>query len=106
MAAAYSAFGRFDSARSFLEGAGWPQRQILTSWRRIGVVKGTRMPRPTSHILELARRGAEHRYRELQEELASLERTFPKLGERVGRRLGEAVNTAQRTVSTVTRRPR
>jgi hypothetical protein len=37
------------------------------------------MPRHSSHILELARRGAEHRYRELKTEMESLVRHFPHL---------------------------
>jgi hypothetical protein len=64
------------------------------------------MPRRPSHILELARKGAEHRYQELKAELASLQRAFPDLGERVGRTLGEAVNTAERTVNDVAQRRR
>jgi hypothetical protein len=38
------------------------------------------MPRHSSHILELARRGAEHRYAELQAEIAALVNAFPTLG--------------------------
>ena len=38
------------------------------------------MPKPSSHILELAKRGAEHRYRELKAELATLAKLFPHLG--------------------------
>jgi hypothetical protein len=37
------------------------------------------MPRTSSQILELAKRGAEYRYRELSEELSSLVRQFPHL---------------------------
>ena len=37
------------------------------------------MAKHSSSILELARRGAQHRYEELQEELASLVRQFPDL---------------------------
>ena len=37
------------------------------------------MAKHSSHILELARKGAEHRYAELKEELASLVRDFPHL---------------------------
>ena len=64
------------------------------------------MPRHSSQILELARKGAEHRYRELKSELASLERAFPGLAERAGRALGETVNAVEKTVSTVVRRRR
>jgi hypothetical protein len=37
------------------------------------------MPRHPSHLLELAARGAKHRYDELQAERASLIRQFPSL---------------------------
>ena len=37
------------------------------------------MAKHSSSILELARRGAQHRYEELQQELASLVRQFPDL---------------------------
>jgi hypothetical protein len=36
----------------------------------------------SSHILEMARKGAQHRYRELKEELASLVKHFPHVAER------------------------
>jgi hypothetical protein len=36
----------------------------------------------SSHILEMARKGAEHRYRELKEELASLMKHFPHVAGR------------------------
>ena|SRR5438067_1334066 len=37
------------------------------------------MPKHSSHILELAKRGAEARYRDLVEELRSLTKSFPHL---------------------------
>ena len=37
------------------------------------------MAKHSSHILELARRGAEHRYAELKAEMAALVKTFPGL---------------------------
>lgn len=37
------------------------------------------MAKHSSHVLELARKGAEHRYEELKAEIASLVRTFPHL---------------------------
>ncbi len=37
------------------------------------------MAKHSSHILELARRGAEHRYRELKAEIALLREYFPDL---------------------------
>jgi hypothetical protein len=45
------------------------------------------MPKHSSHVLELARKGAEHRYQELKAEIASLVKTFPHLtGRRRSRR--------------------
>ena len=44
------------------------------------------MAKHSSHILELARKGAHHRYQELKAEIASLERHFPHLGEGRGSR--------------------
>jgi hypothetical protein len=52
------------------------------------------MAKHSSSILELARRGAQHRYEELQTELASLVRQFPDL--RRGAR--EVVKRGRRTV--------
>jgi hypothetical protein len=44
------------------------------------------MAKHPSHILELARKGADHRYQELKAEIASLVKHFPHLGEsRAGR---------------------
>jgi hypothetical protein len=37
------------------------------------------MPRYPSHILDLAKRGAEHRYQELQADIESLVKLFPHL---------------------------
>jgi hypothetical protein len=42
-------------------------------------VSSAAMAKHSSSILELARRGAQHRYEELQEELASLVQQFPDL---------------------------
>jgi hypothetical protein len=42
-------------------------------------VSSTAMAKHSSSILALARRGAQHRYEELQAELASLVRQFPDL---------------------------
>ena len=37
------------------------------------------MAKHSSHILELARKGAEHRYQELKAEIAALRKYFPEL---------------------------
>jgi hypothetical protein len=45
------------------------------------------MAKHSSHILELARKGADHRYQELKAEIAALAKHFPHLaGSRGGRR--------------------
>ena len=56
------------------------------------------MPRPSSHILELARKGAEHRYQELKSELSVLIKNFPHLAEQAGAAVGHAVGTAENVV--------
>jgi hypothetical protein len=44
------------------------------------------MPKQSSHILELAKRGAEHRYAELKTEIVALVRAFPHLRTHARRR--------------------
>jgi hypothetical protein len=41
------------------------------------------MAKHSSHILEMARKGAEHRYEELKAEIAALVKHFPRLTGRV-----------------------
>src|SRR5882672_2910983 len=43
------------------------------------------MPKQSSHILELAKRGAEARFRELVDELKSLTQSFPHLRDSIDR---------------------
>jgi hypothetical protein len=47
--------------------------------RRLDAAVGGSMARHPSHILELARKGAEHRHQELKEQLAELVKAFPYL---------------------------
>jgi hypothetical protein len=49
------------------------------------------MAKHSSHVLEMARKGAEHRYEELKAELARLVRSFPHLARRGGKRVAKAV---------------
>ena len=56
------------------------------------------MPKHSSHILELARRGAEHRYQELKTEIGSLVKLFPHLRSRSGGLLSAPVETVQRAI--------
>jgi hypothetical protein len=51
------------------------------------------MPDYSSHILELAKRGAAHRYQELKTELALLVRQFPHLRGGSARRVGSPAET-------------
>jgi hypothetical protein len=44
------------------------------------------MAKHSTHILELARKGAEHRYRELRAEITALRKYFPQLGGGTGAR--------------------
>jgi hypothetical protein len=64
------------------------------------------MPRPSSHILELARKGAELRYQELKTEISALVKDFPHLAEHAGTALGTATGRAEATVKKVARRGR
>jgi hypothetical protein len=54
------------------------------------------MPKYSSNILEFARRGAEHRYRELNAEIASLVKHFPHLRSRSGGPRSAPVETVKR----------
>jgi len=59
------------------------------------------MPKPSSHIFELAKRGAEARYRELLDEAKMLATSFPHLRNAIDRdalpvpSFGEVGDTAQ-----------
>ena len=64
------------------------------------------MAKHSSQILELARKGAEYRYRELKAEVAALVRDFPHLAERAGTALGRATGRAEATVKRTVRRGR
>jgi hypothetical protein len=61
------------------------------------------MAKHSSHILELARKGAQHRLEELQAEIATLKKDFPGLAERTGAAIGATVARTEakvkRTVS-------
>ena len=52
------------------------------------------MPKHSSHILEMARKGAEHRYAELKSELATLVKNFPHLAARTGAQVSRAASHA------------
>jgi hypothetical protein len=45
------------------------------------------MAKHSSHILDMARKGAEHRYEELKAEIATLVKHFPRLAARTGRQV-------------------
>ena len=53
------------------------------------------MAKHHSHILELARKGAEHRYHELKADIATLVKDFPHLAEQAGTALGRAVGKTE-----------
>src|SRR6476661_7325187 len=48
------------------------------------------MAKHSSHILAMARKGAEHRYEELKADLATLVKNFPHLADRKGRQVSRA----------------
>ena len=56
------------------------------------------MPKHPSHILELAKRGAEHRYQELKAELESLAKMFPHLRRHSGGPLSAPIETVKRAI--------
>jgi hypothetical protein len=64
------------------------------------------MARHSSHILELARKGAEHRLEELRAEMAPLRKNFPQLAEQTGAAIGTAVGTVEGRVRKAARRGR
>jgi hypothetical protein len=53
------------------------------------------MAKHSSHILEMARKGAEHRYDELTAEIAALVKHFPHLAARTNRQLSQAVSRSR-----------
>ena len=64
------------------------------------------MPRHSSHILELARRGAEHRYEELLREITALTKSFPHLRTRSSARQIDVSSEPAATVDRPARKRR
>ena len=56
------------------------------------------MAKHSSHILEMARKGAEHRYEELRAEIASLVKHFPHLANTARKRISTAVSRGRDVV--------
>lgn len=52
------------------------------------------MAKHYSHILDMARKGAEYRYEELKSEIAALVKSFPHLASRTRKQLGRAAGSA------------
>ena len=52
------------------------------------------MAKHSSHILEMARKGAEHKYEELKAEIRTLVARFPHLAARTGDRVSRAASNA------------
>jgi uncharacterized protein YicC (UPF0701 family) len=50
------------------------------------------MAKYSSHILEMARKGAKHRYEELQAEIATLVKHFPHVARKAGAEISKAVS--------------
>jgi hypothetical protein len=50
------------------------------------------MAKHSSHILDMARKGAEHRYEELKAETAALVKNFPHLAKKAGRQISGTVS--------------
>jgi hypothetical protein len=64
------------------------------------------MPKHSSHILELARKGAETRLQELRAEITALIKDFPHLAEQAGTAIGTAVGRTEAEVRRGVRRGR
>ena len=56
------------------------------------------MPPHASHILAMARKGAERRFEELKAEIATLVRQFPHLTARAGADISSAVSKGRRAL--------
>jgi hypothetical protein len=52
------------------------------------------MAKHASHILDMARKGAEHRYDELKDEIATLAKNFPHLAATKGKHVSRAAAAA------------
>jgi hypothetical protein len=59
-----------------------------------------------SHILEMARKGAEHKYEELKAEIALLVKRFPHVAEQAGTQVSKAVVRGQTAVEAETSKVR
>jgi len=68
-----------------MDGRGGPRRVGRNANRLADLKYNQIMPRRSAHFLELAKRGAEARYRELVDELKMLTTTFPHLRDAVDR---------------------
>lgn len=64
------------------------------------------MPRPSADILDLAKRGAEHRYQELKAEIAFLMKEFPHLRGGEAHRLGSPAEAVAEPIRRRRRRRR
>jgi hypothetical protein len=60
------------------------------------------MAKHSSHIMALARRGAEHRVKQLQDELATIQKHFPDLVSHAGRLIKRGAVAAVSTIGGVT----
>jgi hypothetical protein len=56
------------------------------------------MAKHSSHILDMARKGAEHRYDELKAEIAALVKNFPNVAGRAGENIAKAVSWGRAAV--------
>jgi hypothetical protein len=64
----------------------------------VAITKTQNMPKHPPHILELAKRGAEHRYQELKAEIESLVKHFPHLRGHSKGLLSAPVETVKRAI--------
>ena len=58
------------------------------------------MAKHSSNILEMARKGAEHRYEELRAEITTLVKHFPHVARKAGHQISQAVSRGAAAVET------
>ncbi len=91
--------------QNFLTGGHLPAGAFTpgVSSTALGTHPSTDAPKHSSHILELARKGAEHRYEELKAEIAALVKSFPHLS---GRRRRTTIDMSAEPAAMIDGRPR
>ena len=81
----------------------FPDRQtVLSCPHPSSCIQSSAMAKHSTHILEMARKGAEHRYEELRGEIATLVKNFPHLAARAGKQVSRTVSNGRTVVEAET----